>query len=712
MNPVDLSMQEVLRKWKSYAEGVVDRHNELARKYNELLSQYKTLAESANNQQATFRHEKQALGAEVQSLRRLLQEVSVEKETVRQHAHEIEAANQELSEKVRRLEDRADGLRGQVRQLFQAQTHQVADLLRQVCDLEHRNRDLALGCNAFQHDRRFLGSTLEALRNELHRTNQEREAQQDTIRALEEAKATLISELDTSRKLTLPPGATNQRLTCENEAPQEKPRVARGETEPLQHKLHRLRLESSESRARELGVQYGERHTEKTCQDSLDSGRTAEEAVKCHERWDPVIPKPSWSSISPFTLGLDFGTHSTKLIVRARNDSTGRVLQLDKPSPGCPFFALPSLVRLTSGKLYFGRAALQTEGGKLLRSLKVSLLPPASSGEWGAEVPQGTTPDLLVALYLSWVLGRARKALPDGGLDRLSLNVAAPMGHVEDASLKERYLHVVHAAWQATFGQNGRTVDQGSELALVRPWFQELLESEPPDVKYRRFEVLPETLAPLVSLFQDPQAMPGLYLMADMGAGTTELSVSQVNQMDADSNISCYADRSVLLGGDQFNANDEAAPRRGPDHSRKEQGLITELLRHFRQVWHAGFSKDKDGPRSVKYLWRKLTVVLSGGGLRRSSLETAIRATCPQQPFFIDLTEYDVAWHRPANLELAGLDGNPGLRDDLSFLAVANGLSLERQRWPKFYFPRDMETRLPEPKVESPYERSYLEQDV
>jgi cell division protein ZapA len=43
-------------------------------------------------------------------------------------------------------------------------------------------------------------------------------------------------------------------------------------------------------------------------------------------------------------------------------------------SAGYPGFVVPSLVRLNAGKLYFGRRALQENGGSLFRSLKVALL--------------------------------------------------------------------------------------------------------------------------------------------------------------------------------------------------------------------------------------------------------------------------------------------------------------------------------------------------
>ena len=178
---------------------------------------------------------------------------------------------------------------------------------------------------------------------------------------------------------------------------------------------------------------------------------------------------------------------------------------MDDPGPDYPAFAAPSLVRLSGGKLFFGQQAIH-KTGELFRSLKVSLLPPPPVGGWDKDnFPQGTTPDLLVAFYLSWILGRIKVAVGEERATRLSLNVAAPMDHVEDPRLKKSYLQVVYAAWQAVFETAAPQVTQGTELAKLRPIFESLLKRPVPALEQRKFEILPETLALLVSLFRAPE---------------------------------------------------------------------------------------------------------------------------------------------------------------------------------------------------------------
>ncbi|HBI46034.1 MAG TPA: hypothetical protein DDY78_24740 [Planctomycetales bacterium] len=431
-----------------------------------------------------------------------------------------------------------------------------------------------------------------------------------------------------------------------------------------------------------------------------------------------IVISPAWAQTGVINLGLDFGTHSTKAILRVRNaPNNALVLFLDEPGPNHPAFAAPSLVRLCDGQLFFGQRAAQSVGGKLFNSLKVSLLPPPPLKAWDqSEFPQGTTPDLLVAIYLSWILGKIKTAVGKERTSRLSLNVAAPMNHVEDQALKERYLHVVNAAWQAAFESAAPPVTQGADLVRLCPVFKEFLDLPVPALEHRRFEVLPETLAPLVSLSRDPITQTGLYMMVDMGAGSTELSVSRVSLQDEEGAIVCYSDESFPFGGDQFSNNDKQNAGRKEAHTLAEGGLKDKLIEKLRSVWHSGFCKEKDGRKSTKHSWKQLTVVLAGGGMRRQGVQEVIEANpLPKRIFLRDPIDYAVSWHSPTGLDFGRGHAGSRPRDPLdspAYLAVAHGLSLERQKWPEFCYPRQVEVLSSEPIAANPYERSYSQEDV
>jgi hypothetical protein len=121
-----------------------------------------------------------------------------------------------------------------------------------------------------------------------------------------------------------------------------------------------------------------------------------------------------------------------------------------------------------------------------------------------------------------------------------------------------------------------------------------LLERKVPALSDRRFDVLPETLAPLVSLCMDPRVAPGLYLAIDMGAGTTELSVSYLPRYSsnaADRRITFYSDRSTRLGGDMFEANDRRHAGEPAARALGDEALRESLRTEMRMVWYEGFQK-------------------------------------------------------------------------------------------------------------------------
>jgi hypothetical protein len=124
--------------------------------------------------------------------------------------------------------------------------------------------------------------------------------------------------------------------------------------------------------------------------------------------------------------------------------------------------------------------------------------------------------------------------------------------------LEAEYLRVAHAAWRLATDPAGCGVVQGIQLTKVQKRVEELLAEPVPDVSVRKFAVMPESTAPLMSYLMHPQAVSGLYLLADMGAGSTELSM---NKIDADLRgtfdeplVNCYSARTFEFGGDNFDA--------------------------------------------------------------------------------------------------------------------------------------------------------------
>lgn len=381
-------------------------------------------------------------------------------------------------------------------------------------------------------------------------------------------------------------------------------------------------------------------------------------------------------------IGFDFGTHSTKVVVRERGKKDGRIAAFDAFAKGYPRFASPSLVRQIGDKLLFGSKALTTSQGTLLSYLKVSLISPRERN--GSQM---LTTETLVAAYFAWAFQQVRAVLADDGFSNVFINVAAPMGHVEDPLLKAKYLQIVQAAWQLVFDLGSRSIRQEVSIAEVTDRLDPLLTSPVLGSEHRRFDVLPETIAPVVSLSLEPYMEPRVYAVIDMGAGTTELSVFHAGSSGADQKVLCYKDTTILLGGKDLES---------PAHGKQGDAVIAQIAREYRDIWERAYSVDAANPLS-KRRWKDLTLVLSGGGTRHPAVEDRLRITNPVPRWRDFKTSYKVLRHAPGTLELpAGMSKGDGC-----MFAVANGLAIERKKWPVVFEPHEIEP-LTAPKPHKP----------
>ena len=395
-------------------------------------------------------------------------------------------------------------------------------------------------------------------------------------------------------------------------------------------------------------------------------------------------------------IGFDFGTHSSKVVFRERGKPDGRIVRFDEHADDYPSCASPSVIRQVRNKLFFGTHALKTSGGTLFRSLKVSLL--TDSKRLPAARSHELDSDSLVAAYLTWAFQRVRSSLRSGKSANAFLNIAAPMTHVENPKLKARYLRIVQAAWKLSFDAQAVRIEQGITVVEMARMLRDVVSDSIEGTEMRRFDVLPETIAPVVSLSLDPFMRPSVYAIVDMGAGTTELSVFHAGEPGADQKVLCYKDKTILLGG-----NDLQIAERSTGNS-KVTRIVNRVEREYRQIWERGYSVDSASPLSQRR-WKDLILVLSGGATRHVMLDRRLRRANPVPKWRGYTTSFEACRHVPGTLEL----DNQMTIDDGSMFAVANGLAIERKKWPEVFQPREIEP-LTEPKQET-RERNWWEEE-
>jgi hypothetical protein len=399
-------------------------------------------------------------------------------------------------------------------------------------------------------------------------------------------------------------------------------------------------------------------------------------------------------------VGFDFGTHSTKVVLRERGKADGRIAQFDEAAEGYPPYASPSLVRYVGGRLYFGTEALRLRGGTTFGSLKVSLL--AGRKEVMTSAPGGLNPTILVAAYFAWAFQKVLRSLKDYSDAKLFINVAAPMSHFENHLLKSRYLQMIQAAWNLSMAEYASPICQGARCADAVHVLASLLEEPVLGPEYRRFDVLPETIAPVVSLSLDPWTEPGIYMIVDTGAGTTEMSVFYAGEAGADQKVLCYQDETMLLGGNDLSLAE------GLGHHEQLieiNRIVGRLEKQYRRLWHLGYQLE-NASSHLRKQWKKLTLVLSGGGTRNVRVASRLHEINPMQPWPECETRLNVCRHRPGTLDLDSDMSD----DDGSMYAVANGLALDRMHWPIVFLPDQIERLAPvEEVIDKPQGYWYLD---
>ncbi len=376
------------------------------------------------------------------------------------------------------------------------------------------------------------------------------------------------------------------------------------------------------------------------------------------------------------TIGLDYGTHSTKVVHRIRNDDVGRVVTFDTPCEGFAPSVSPSVIRDIGGRLYFGSEAVNRDGGINFGSLKADLINPPDEDCLRQEV------EVLTAAYLTWVLQSIFIADPQLKADRPIVQYSAPTAHVGSDDLRRLYERIAHASYKVAT-DDVIFVGQGVEYKGLFDVFGPLLEAAVPPSSERKFFVLPETVAPIVSLQQQPILETGIYLIADMGASTTEISVLAVNDASFENSILGYHDATEIRGGNEL----ESFQRMDLARSKAR---IEEFLKCVKKqadsVWYKGFQKDMRNA-VARSRWQSLTVLLTGGATLNTFVKRHFEESIsPSTLVFNHSGMTSVGRHHPESL-ICNNDS-----EDLSLFAVANGLSVERPRWPRFFNENEVNT--------------------
>ena len=235
-------------------------------------------------------------------------------------------------------------------------------------------------------------------------------------------------------------------------------------------------------------------------------------------------------------LGLDFGTSSTKMIVRLPYEAGEPAIAIPAPDP-CRSGDQPYLWQTVLWLKEEGTFLPWPEpGAAVLNSLKQGLI----QGRSGATISDS---EATVAVnraqagvaYLAFVIRYARGWLlrnrPDlfrGRKPVWFVNLGMPAASYDDRKLVEPYRRIGAAALQLAKIDSPITVD-AAQFFLDDPHVAKAGASEEAAERLG-VAVVPETAAEMTGFAKSTRNAPGLYLLVDVGAMTLDACMFRLNQ--------------------------------------------------------------------------------------------------------------------------------------------------------------------------------------
>lgn len=230
-------------------------------------------------------------------------------------------------------------------------------------------------------------------------------------------------------------------------------------------------------------------------------------------------------------VGLDFGTAYTKCVVRdALVRDPGKAYPVSFELADGWSYTVPSVVMRQGTSLIsaFDGPMSETEGRiDYLKMRLVSEIDQQRAGAWRDGESAGEM-QAIVAWFLGQVLARVGQEIhrrwPDFGDhpgDQCFINICVPIAHADGSRVEQCILDALCAA-RTALGPAGTLAPslEGIRAALLNG--AELQRARAYCYTY------PETSANLQSYLKSRARRPGLYLFADVGAGTVDLSFFQL----------------------------------------------------------------------------------------------------------------------------------------------------------------------------------------
>lgn len=243
------------------------------------------------------------------------------------------------------------------------------------------------------------------------------------------------------------------------------------------------------------------------------------------------------------TVGLDFGTHQTKLCIEQKNGvELGYSFFKFKDTYDKSQYTFPSIIQINSdGKLNYGYVQ-KTEKSKIIRYFKQAAFTSA---------PTDMKKDEAV-LYSVWFLAYILFDLEELYGTEFSIQMGVPSDSTHLDSQRQLAVSILLSAYRLV-----EEVFENDKDAFLQSTFKELKEKTE-IIKYSKelkeeFQILvfPEAYACLMPLVASSKIDGGMSLMVDIGGGTTDISfftIEEDKKNPMNSKLKVYDFQSINKG--------------------------------------------------------------------------------------------------------------------------------------------------------------------
>ena len=311
-------------------------------------------------------------------------------------------------------------------------------------------------------------------------------------------------------------------------------------------------------------------------------------------------------------LGLDFGTSSTKMIVRLPFEAGEPSIAIPAPascrSDDNPYL-WQTVLWLTSGGIF---RPWPEPGATVLHSLKQGLIQGRSDtaifdGKLDATVSRAQAGVAYLAFVIRYAKGWLAHNRPDlfRGREPIWLvNLGVPTASYDDHKLVKPYRRVGAAALLLSKSDAPVTVD-ATRTSLSHADVIRAGASEEAD-EALAVTVLPEAAAEMTGFTKSTRGAPGLYLLVDVGAMTLDACMFRLNKNATSGDLYEFMAAQVRpLGVDSFHWC--------LNEGRTESGFVRQCDRMLREiVWH---TRKRRCPEAETWSHgNDVPVFLAGGG--------------------------------------------------------------------------------------------------